>query len=145
MATTVQPRVVHGATPAPHRPILRLETTGLVAALLAQVLFGAANVAFVDVQGDEPAPRWLFQLHAGLGLIIVLLAIALLVGAIRTRERGWVVTAGLGLSGVVTAFVGGDTFVRHGGVEWASFLMATGCVVALGVYVRALVTTRGTR
>jgi hypothetical protein len=145
MTTTVQPRVVNGEASAPYHPVLRLGTTVLVAGLLVQVVLGAANVAFVDVHHEEPTPRWLFGLHAGTGTLLLLLSIALLVGAVRSRERRWVVPASLGLAGLVAAFAGGDTFVRHDGPEWASFVMATGCVVALAAYVRLLVVTRGTR
>jgi hypothetical protein len=145
MATSVQPRVVNGAASAPYRPVLRLGTTVLVAGLLVQVVLGAANVAFVDVGHEEPTARWLLELHAGTGTLLLLLSIALLVGAVRSRERRWVVSAGLGLAGLVTAFAAGDTFAHPDGPEWASFVMATGCAVALAAYVRLLVVTRGTR
>lgn len=147
MVTTAQPRLVKPPTvPRPFRPVLRLETTLLTVVLLTQMVLGAATVAFVSFTSGDPRPAWLLDVHAAVGALSTLLAIALLVGSARARDGYWVVRSAVVLGSLLVAFACGDRVVRTDGqAAWASFLMAVGAVVALGVCVRLLVTTRGSR
>lgn len=115
----------------------------MVAALLAQVLLGVANAGWLDVPeaGDPFAgatPAWLLVAHVVVGTMIVVGAVVVLVLAIRSHRRTCVWAAVLGVWGVVLAWASGSTFISTHGAEWASMLMATGCVVAIAAYVVAL-------
>jgi hypothetical protein len=128
---------------------LRRWATAMVAALLTQVLLGVANAAWLHVPeaGDAFAgttPAWLLLAHVVVGTMIVAGAVVVLVLAIRSHGRAWVTAAVLGVAGVVLAWAAGSTFISNHGAEWASMLMATGCVIAIASYVVALA-RQGTR
>jgi heme A synthase len=140
MTTIERPNASGAHVTRLHHARLRAWCVTVLGALLVQVLLGAANVSWLDIPepGDPPAPespQWLLQTHAWLGTAIVLGAIVLLVLAIRSHDRSWVIVAVIGLVGLVLALVSGDRFVRsHGREEAASMAMACGAVLALAAY-----------
>lgn len=85
------------------------------------------------------AGGWELQLHAVLGLVLFLAAIALLLLAIAARQRAWIISAGIGLLGIMAAGFNGASFLNYGH-DFSSLLMSIGFLVAvvayaLGVYV----------
>lgn len=141
MTTIERPTAPGAALTRLHRARLRAWCGILLGALLLQVLLGAANVSWLEIpeadeNGATESPQWLLQTHAWLGTAIVVGAIVLLVLAIRSHNRGWILVAVVGLVGLVLALASGDRFVRsHGLDEAASMAMALGAVVALAAYV----------
>ena len=140
MTTIERPTTGTVALQSQHDARLRAWCAILLGTLLLQVLLGAANVSWLDVPGagdstSEPTPPWLLATHAWLGTAIVVGAIAVLVLAIRSHDRAWIVITVTGLVSVVVALASGDLFVRsHGELEAASMAMAGGAVVALAAY-----------
>lgn len=140
MATIEQPTTGTVALHSQHDARFRAWCAILLGALLLQVLLGAANVSWLDVPGagdstSEPSPSSLLATHAWLGTAIVIGAIVVLVLAIRSHDRTWIVIAVTGLVGVAVALASGDLFVRsHRELETASMAMACGAVLALAAY-----------
>jgi len=140
MTTIERPRTHDVPVRRLHDARLRAWCGLLLGAVLIQVLLGAANVSWLDVpeNGDAEtgsSPRWLLEAHAWFGTAVVVAAIVLLVLAIRSHDRGWIVVAAVGLVGLVLALASGDRYVRsHGTEEWASMAMACGAVIALAAY-----------
>jgi hypothetical protein len=141
MTTIERPTAPGVALTRLHDARLRAWCGILLGALLLQVLLGAANVSWLEIpeadeRGATESPQWLLQAHAWLGTAIVVGAVVLLVLAIRSHSRGWILVAVIGLVGLVLALASGDRFVRsHGLDEAASMAMAVGAVLALAAYV----------
>jgi hypothetical protein len=72
--------------------------------------------------------------HAGLALLIVLAAVALVVRSIVTRHIASVVLSGIGLAAIVAAAINGARFVADGGPASASLAMALSTAVAMLCY-----------
>ena len=72
--------------------------------------------------------------HAGLGLLIVLAAIALVVRSIVTRHIASIVLSVISLAAIVSAAVNGARFVADGGPASASLAMALSTAVAMLCY-----------
>jgi hypothetical protein len=72
--------------------------------------------------------------HAGLALLIVLAAIALVVRSIVTRHAASIVLSAIGLAAIVAAAVNGARFVADGGPANASLAMALSTAVAMLCY-----------
>jgi len=72
--------------------------------------------------------------HAGLGLLIVLAAVALVVRSIVTRHTAGIVLSVIGLAGIVSAALNGARFVADGGPASASLAMALSTAVAMLCY-----------
>jgi hypothetical protein len=72
--------------------------------------------------------------HAGLGLLIVLAALALLVRSILARQVTAVIASSIGLLAIVSAAVNGARFVADGGPANASLAMALSTAVAMLSY-----------
>ena len=72
--------------------------------------------------------------HAGLGLLIVLAAVALVVRSIVTRHIASVVLSVIGLAAIVAAALSGARFVADGGPANASLAMALSTAVAMLCY-----------
>jgi heme A synthase len=140
MTTIERPRTDDVVLNRRHDARLRSWCWILLGALLLQVLLGAANVSWLEVPeaGDAEtgaSPRWLLETHAWFGTAIVVASVVVLVLAIRSHDRGWIVVAVVGLIGLVLALGSGDRFVRsHGVDEAASMAMAFGAVLAIAAY-----------
>jgi hypothetical protein len=76
--------------------------------------------------------------HAGLGLLIVLAAVALLVRSIVTRHTASIVLSAIGLAAIVSAALNGARFVADGGPASASLAMALSTAVAMLCYALGL-------
>ncbi|HSR86340.1 MAG TPA: hypothetical protein VLM11_19350 [Streptosporangiaceae bacterium] len=76
--------------------------------------------------------------HAGLGLLIVLAAVALVVRAIITRHTASIVLSVIGLAAIVSAALNGARFVAGGGPASASLAMALSTAVAMLCYALGL-------
>jgi hypothetical protein len=72
--------------------------------------------------------------HAGVGLLIVLAAVALVVRSIVTRHTASIVLSVIGLAAIVTAALNGARFVADGGQASASLAMALATAVAMLCY-----------
>jgi len=72
--------------------------------------------------------------HAGLGLLIVLVAIALLVRSIVARHTASIVLSAIGLAAIVSAALNGARFVADGGPANASLAMALSTALAMLCY-----------
>jgi hypothetical protein len=121
--------------------------SGMVIALLVQIVVGVANGLWVDVpeSGDAwstSTPAWLVNLHMGVGVVILLLGVWIVVKAGRERDRVWTGASLLGLVGIVVALAAGLLFLGTNGNDVMSFAMTIGCVLALGCYTVALARTR---
>lgn len=129
------------ATGAPRAARLGL---AMVALLLLQVVVGTANALWLSVPTSgnawaTSAPLILLNAHLLLGTLITVVAVWLLVDAFRARRRDHIVAGVVGLVGVVAAIGGGSAFLSTNGDAVSSFLMAIGCVVAIGAYLAPLV------
>ena len=140
MTTIERPRTQDVPLRRLHDARLRAWCGLLLGAVLIQVLLGAANVSWLRVpeSGDATtgvSPRWLLEAHAWFGTALVVAALVLLVLAIRSHDRTWILLAAIGLVGLVVALASGDQYVRsHGHEEWASMAMACGAVITLAAY-----------
>ena len=132
--------------PPTDRTRRRLSTLGIamIVALLLQVVVGVADALWLDVPKTgnawaESAPLMLLNAHLLLGTAITLLALWMLVDAIRSRTRIWIVSTVIGLLGVVVALGGGSAFLSTNGDPGSSFMMAIGCVVAIAAFIAPMV------
>ena len=125
--------------------------------LIAQFLLGMAVNLFVVIPKDHPGSNppeyfsgvaqsvaWallhghvLLILHAGFGLVLVFASVGTLVQAVRTRNRGLIVTASLGAFGVIGAGFNGGSYLNYH-QDFSSMIMATGFAVAMVAYVMGL-------
>jgi hypothetical protein len=126
---------------------LRGNTFGVLAMLIVQFAIGIV----VNLYGTIPAndkgsgifgaigkaltngPASLAT-HAGLALLIVLAAIALVVRSIVTRHTASIVLSAIGLAAIAGAAFNGARFVADGGPANASLAMALSTAVAMLSY-----------
>jgi hypothetical protein len=73
------------------------------------------------------------QVHAALGLLLVLGALVIVVLAVLSRRRAWAIASILGAIGVIGAGFNGGSFLNYGH-DFSSMLMALGFAVAIGSY-----------
>jgi hypothetical protein len=126
------------------REQMRNQFLGTLAFLIVQFLLGMAVNLFVTIPTDHPGANppeyfggvvqsvtWavlhghvLLQVHAVLGLLLVLNALGLLVAAIRMRARDLIVVTSLGLFGVLAAGFNGGSFLNYN-QDFSSMIMAT--------------------
>jgi hypothetical protein len=76
--------------------------------------------------------------HAGLGLLIVAAALALVVRSVLARHPAASVLSSLGLLAIIGAAVNGVRFVSDGGADNASLAMALSTAVAMLCYAISL-------
>jgi hypothetical protein len=76
--------------------------------------------------------------HAGLGLLLVLAAIALVVRSVIARHTASIVLSVIGLAAIAAAALNGARFVADGGPASASLAMALATAVAMLCYATAL-------
>jgi len=94
-------------------------------------IFGAIGKALTD----GPAS---LATHAGLALLIVLAAIALVVRSVVTRHTASIVLSAIGLAAIAGAAFNGARFVADGGPANASLAMALSTAVAMLCYALGL-------
>jgi asparagine N-glycosylation enzyme membrane subunit Stt3 len=76
--------------------------------------------------------------HAGLGLLIVLVGVALVVRSIVARHTASILLSVVGLAAIVSAALNGARFVADGGPANASLAMALSTAVAMLCYALGL-------
>jgi hypothetical protein len=128
--------------------------------LLAQFLIGMRVNLFVRIPQVHPGSKgpdyflrllqgvpWAvlhgqlpLQVHAALGLLLVLGALVMVVLAVISRRRAWVIASVLGAIGVIGAGFNGGSFLNYGH-DFSSMLMALGFAVAIGSYAVGLYVT----
>ena len=122
---------------------MRNQFLGTLIFLIIQFLLGTAVNLFVTIPTNHPganAPEYfggvvqsvtwailhghvLLQVHAALGLLLVLNAFGLLVAAIRMRARDLVWVTSLGFLGVLAAGFNGGSFLNYS-QDFSSMIMA---------------------
>lgn len=120
--------------PTPH-------TLGLIGLLILQFLLGMFAALFVSFpEKASESQIWKFAgqqfsitLHMLLGILILLGAIALVIRAIIMKDKNWIWTSVVGLTGVVAADITGILFVAQQN-DIYSYLMAVAFVVSLVAY-----------
>ncbi|MFZ0218506.1 MAG: hypothetical protein WAM30_21420 [Candidatus Dormiibacterota bacterium] len=147
-----------GSPARPGRALQRSLTGVALLLLVAQFLFGIVVNLFVSIPTHHPGAQaseyfggvvrsvswavtgsglvWL-QVHAALGLLLVLFAVLLLVVAIVSRRGGRITAAALGLFGVLGAGFNGGSFLNYN-EDFSSMLMAGGFALAVAAYVVGL-------
>ncbi len=137
---------------SPGISLARLLAGATVAALVVQFLLGMQANLYVHTSpieashgsggmmgGMMPAMSQAMSgastlmLHMMLGWLLVILALASLLGAAVVRNRPATVLAAVGLGGILLAGYGGLQFMVTGH-DGYSFLMATGFIVAVAAY-----------
>ena len=93
------------------------------------------GVPWAVIHGQLP-----LQVHAALGLLLVLGALMLVVLAVISQRRAWVIASILGAIGVIGAGFNGGSFLNYG-LDFSSMLMALGFAVAIGSYAVGLYIT----
>jgi hypothetical protein len=126
-------------------------------ALIVQFLLGMAVNPFVKIPEHHPGAKppeyfggvvqsvtWavlqgpvLLQMHATLGLILVVASAYLLVQGITTRRTGLIIATTFGLVGTLGAGFNGGSFLNYN-EDFSSMLMATGFAVAAVAYLFSL-------
>ena len=140
---------------------LRTLTLIILLLLAAQFLVGMLVNLFVVVPAQHPGAHpseyfsgvvtgvlwvlgdgtlWL-RVHAIIGLALFLAAIILLVLAIVSRRRAWIIASIFGLLGIVGAGFNGASFLNYG-EDFSSLLMAIGFLVAVIPYMIGVYVTR---
>ncbi len=132
-------------------------TTAILALLSLQFLFGMLTNLFVAIPKEHPgaqAPhyfagvirgvgwalassRLLLAAHVATGMVLELLAIALVVVAARSRQRLWIWVALVGWLGVTGAGFNGASFINYGH-DFSSMIMAACFLLAAIAYDLAL-------
>ena len=141
---------------------VRLLTVTVLLLLVAQFLAGMVVNLFVNIPKNHPGARpseyfsgslqsvnwalgssglpWL-EGHAGIGVLLFLVAVALLLVAIRSGRRAHVIAASFGLAGIIGAGFNGASFLDFN-ENFSSMLMSGGFALALTAYVLGLYAAR---
>jgi hypothetical protein len=148
------------AARAERAALLRRFCFALLLLLATQFLLGMLTNLYVKVPDSHPgsgAPEyfsgvvqgvvwtlasgagWL-RLHAVVGLLLFLGALAFVYYAIAARDRGWIIIAVVGVLGIVAAGFNGASFLNYGH-DFSSLLMSIGFLVALVAYLIGLYRT----
>ena len=126
------------------REQLRNQFLGTLVFLIVQFLLGMAVNLFVTIPTNHPGANppeyfsgvvqsvtWailhghvLLQIHAVLGLLLVVNALGLLLAAIRARARDLIWITSLGLFGVLAAGFNGGSFLNYN-QDFSSMIMAS--------------------
>ena len=142
------------------REQMRNQFLGTLVFLIVQFLLGIAVNLFVTIPTSHPGANppeyfggvvqsvtWailhghvLLQIHAVLGLLLVLNALGLLLAAIRSRMRDLIWVTSLGLFGVLAAGFNGGSFLNYN-QDFSSMIMATFFAWAVIAYMVGLFLT----
>jgi hypothetical protein len=130
---------------------LRGNTFGALAMLIIQFAIGTVVNLYATIPAKDKGSGILGAIgraltngpaslatHAGLALLIVLAAAALVVRSIVVRHTASIVLSGVGLAAIVAAAVNGARFVADGGLASASLAMALSTAVAMLCYATGL-------
>jgi hypothetical protein len=139
---------IHGRSPAStRRPASTAAPLGMLGLLAIQFLLGMAVNLYVRLPsaggGMEEMMRTgpLVMTHMMLGMLLA--AGALVAFAVAIPYGRWAVScAAVALGGILVAGLGGLLFLMGGQSNGASYLMATGFLIAVGGYVAELLTGR---
>jgi len=137
--------------PARQLLALRGNTFGVLAMLIVQFAIGVAVNLYATIPARDKGsgifgafgraftngPASLAT-HAGLGLLIVLAAVALLVRSIIARHTASIVMSVIGLAAIASAALNGARFVADGGPASASLAMALSTAAAMLGYATGL-------
>jgi hypothetical protein len=152
----------HAARPADspsarQRASLRGASFGALVMLIVQFAIGIVVNLYVAVPAADQGgflraigkaltnPPAALASHAGLGLLIVLAALALVVRALRVGHTAVAVLSIVGLLAIVAAALNGVRFVAGGGANSASVAMALSTAVAMLCYAGSLFVLGGSR
>lgn len=120
---------------------LRMQSYGILAALLVQYLLGmAANlfVAFPDTANKRALWEFarsqsLVMLHILVAFLLVIGSLIMLIQAIRRKEKHWIIAGSVGLVAIVIAFIGGLQFIPTQ-QDGYSYAMAVAFIIAVFSY-----------
>ncbi len=131
--------------------VLRGNTFGLLAMLIVQFAIGVVVNLYATIPASDKgsgifgaigrsltSPPASLASHAGLGLLIVLAAVALVVRSIVARHIASIVMSVIGLAAIASAALNGARFVADGGAASASLAMALSTAVAMLCYATGL-------
>ena len=125
--------------------------------LLVQFLLAMALNLFVEITRNHPGANppeyfvgvvqsvtWavlhgplLLELHAALGLLVILGAIALFVHAIRSGPRSFAIANGVGAFSILAAGLNGGSFLNYN-QDLSSMIVAAFFAIAIAAYAAAL-------
>jgi hypothetical protein len=130
---------------------LRGNTFGVLAMLIVQFAIGVVVNLYATIPAKDQGSGIVgaigralvngpasLAVHAGLGLLIVLAAIALVVRSIIARHTVSIVLSVIGLAAIASAALNGARFVTDGGLASASLAMALSTAVAMLCYAAGL-------
>jgi hypothetical protein len=150
MSDTAQRRRAAGITDR-QLAALRGNTFGILAMLIVQFAIGIVVNLYATIPAKDKGsgifgaigkaltnPPASLASHAGLALLIVLAAIALVVRSIVTRHTASIVLSAIGLAAIAGAAFNGARFVADGGPANASLAMALSTAVAMLCYALGL-------
>jgi phosphoglycerol transferase MdoB-like AlkP superfamily enzyme len=146
MSDTAQRRRAAGTTDRRLAALLG-NTFGVLAMLIVQFAIGIVVNLYATIPAKDKGSGILGAIgkaltngpaslatHAGLALLIVLAAIALVVRSIVTRHTASIVVSVIGLAAILGAAFNGARFVADGGPANASLAMALSTAVAMLSY-----------
>ena len=148
MAMTSAPPRRRAAGMSPRQlAALRGNTFGALAMLIVQFAIGSVVNLYATIPAKDKGSGIFGTIgralsngpgslatHAGLGLLIVLAAVALVVRSIVSRHAASIVLSVIGLAAIVSAALNGARFVADGGPANASLAMALSTAVAMLSY-----------
>ena len=137
---------------------LRGNTFGILAMLIVQFAIGIVVNLYATVPARDKGSGILGAIgraltngpaslatHAGLGLLIVIAAVALVVRSIVARRTAIIVLSVIGLTAIASAALNGARFVADGGPSSASLAMALSTAVAMLCYALGLLLLASSR
>jgi hypothetical protein len=130
---------------------LRGNTFGVLAMLIVQFAIGVVVNLYATIPARDKGSGIIGAIgralangpgslatHAGLGVLIVLAAVALVVRSIVARHTASIVLSVVGLAAITSAALNGARFVADGGLASASLAMALSTAVAMLCYAAGL-------
>ena len=150
-ANSITPPAVDLATTADSNTSTGLRFLGaaMVVILLGELLLGMANTFWLHL--PDSGSGWtaglssgLLGIHMILGAALVVLAVWIIVAAVRGRDRNWITASSVGAVGILIAAGSGMAFMGHTENNLASFCMAVGCAIAIAGYALGLYRTAAT-
>jgi hypothetical protein len=126
--------------PISHRS-LQPHAIGMIGVLVVQYLLGMFSSLFVSFpEGAKDKQLWFFAwrqipiaLHIIVGLLLFLGTLALLIRAVATKGRTWIIPSSIALGAVFIAAITGAIFISTQ-TDWYSFIMAISFIIALLSY-----------